>query len=55
VESTFALAGAMLTIEVKVYMVQVSYGQKPYHRRLMKPGGEGRAETGNRIRSESLD
>ena len=34
-----ALAGSFFGLEVKVYMVQVSYNQKPYRRMLMETWG----------------
>ena len=37
--SALALAGALFGIEVKVYMVRVSYDQKPYRRHLMETWG----------------
>jgi tryptophan synthase beta chain len=37
--SALALAGAFFDIEVKVYMVRVSYEQKPYRRHLMETWG----------------
>lgn len=37
--SALALAGALFDIEVKVYMVRVSYDQKPYRRHLMETWG----------------
>jgi tryptophan synthase beta chain len=37
--SSLALAGALFGIEVVVYMVKVSYGQKPYRRALMETFG----------------
>lgn len=37
--SSLALAGAMFGLEVVVYMVKVSYGQKPYRRALMETFG----------------
>lgn len=37
--SSLALAGAMFGIDVTVYMVKVSYGQKPYRRALMETFG----------------
>ncbi|NNM67243.1 MAG: TrpB-like pyridoxal phosphate-dependent enzyme [Spirochaetales bacterium] len=37
--SSLSLAGAMFGIEVKVYMVKVSYEQKPYRRMLMESWG----------------
>ena len=37
--SSLALAGALFDIQVDVYMVKVSYGQKPYRRALMETYG----------------
>lgn len=37
--SSLALAGQMFDLEVKVYMVKVSYEQKPYRRSMMKAWG----------------
>src|SRR5690242_150549 len=37
--SSLAMAGAMFGIEVKVFMVKVSYDQKPYRRALMETYG----------------
>ena len=37
--SALAFAGALFGIEVKVYMVRVSYNQKPYRRALMETYG----------------
>jgi tryptophan synthase beta chain len=37
--SSLAMAGAMFGIDVKVYMVKVSYNQKPYRRALMETYG----------------
>src|SRR4029077_18579524 len=37
--SALSLAGALFGIEVKVYMVRVSYDQKPYRRVLMETWG----------------
>ncbi len=37
--SSLAFAGALFGIEVKVYMVRVSYDQKPYRRALMETYG----------------
>jgi len=36
---SLALAGQLLGVEVRVYMVKVSYGQKPYRRSLMQTWG----------------
>ncbi|MDR0528952.1 MAG: TrpB-like pyridoxal phosphate-dependent enzyme [Zoogloeaceae bacterium] len=37
--SSLALAGQMFGLEVRVYMVKVSYGQKPYRRLMMQTWG----------------
>lgn len=37
--SSLALAGQMFGLEVKVYMVKISYTQKPYRRSMMKSWG----------------
>jgi len=37
--SAMAIAGSFFGLEVKVYMVRVSYGQKPYRRMLMEVYG----------------
>jgi len=37
--SALAMAGAMMGVEVEVYMVKVSYEQKPYRRHLMESFG----------------
>jgi tryptophan synthase beta chain len=37
--SAMSIAGAFFGLEVKVYMVKVSYGQKPYRRMLMETYG----------------
>lgn len=37
--SSLALAGQMFGLDVRVYMVKVSYGQKPYRRLLMQTWG----------------
>ncbi len=37
--SSLAMAGAMFGIEVKVFMVKISYDQKPYRRALMETYG----------------
>jgi len=41
--SALALAGAFFDLQVKVYMVRVSYEQKPYRRHLWRAGGTGGA------------
>ncbi len=60
--SSLALAGSMFGIEVRVYMVRVSYDQKPYRRAMMQTwGAEVLAspteltETGRRLRAEHPD
>lgn len=37
--SSLALAGSMFGLDVRIYMVKVSYGQKPYRRLLMQTWG----------------
>jgi tryptophan synthase beta chain len=37
--SALSMAGAIFGLEIKVYMVKVSYGQKPYRRLLMETYG----------------
>ncbi len=37
--SALAMAGALIGLEITVYMVKVSYGQKPYRRVLMETWG----------------
>ena len=37
--SSLAFAGSLFDLEVEVYMVKVSYGQKPYRRALMETYG----------------
>ncbi|MDX1398204.1 MAG: pyridoxal-phosphate dependent enzyme, partial [Oceanospirillum sp.] len=37
--SSLALAGNMFDLDVRIYMVKVSYGQKPYRRLLMQTWG----------------
>ena len=37
--SALAFAGALFGIEIKVFMVRVSYNQKPYRRALMETYG----------------
>ena len=39
--SSLAFAGSLFGIEVKVYMVKVSFNQKPYRRALMEPRKRG--------------
>jgi len=36
---SLALAGQLLGVEVRVYMVKISYGQKPYRRSMMQTWG----------------
>ena len=47
--SSMALAGQMFGLEVKVYMVKVSYNQKPYRRSMMEAWG------GKVVSSPSMD
>ena len=37
--SALALAGSLFDLEIKVYMVKISYAQKPYRRALMETWG----------------
>ena len=37
--SALALAGSLFELEIKVYMVKISYAQKPYRRALMETWG----------------
>jgi len=37
--SSMALAGKLFGLDVTVYMVKVSYGQKPYRRIMMETWG----------------
>ncbi|MCS6926594.1 MAG: TrpB-like pyridoxal phosphate-dependent enzyme [Candidatus Binatia bacterium] len=60
--SALALAGAFFEIEVKVYMVRVSYEQKPYRRHLMEtwgahvvPSPSPHTEAGRRVLAEHPD
>ncbi len=60
--SALALAGAFFDIEVKVYMVRVSYEQKPYRRHLMETWGakvlsspSKETETGRRMLTTNPD
>lgn len=60
--SALALAGQMLGLEVRVYMVKVSYHQKPYRRSMMHTWGAevlasptDRTEAGRRILSQDPD
>jgi tryptophan synthase beta chain len=57
--SALALAGTFFDIEVKVYMVRVSYEQKPYRRHLMEtwgarvlPSPSPETETGRKVLAE---
>jgi tryptophan synthase beta chain len=60
--SALALAGQLFGIEVQVYMVKVSYDQKPFRRSMMHTWGAGvlasptdRTESGRRILAEDPD
>ncbi len=60
--SSLALAGALMGIEIKVFMVRVSYEQKPYRRALMEAYGatcvaspSEETEVGRRIRERFPD
>ncbi len=60
--SSLAFAGAMFDLEVEVYMVRVSYAQKPYRRALMEtygarcvPSPSDRTEAGRRFLAEDPD
>jgi tryptophan synthase beta chain len=60
--SSLAFAGSLFGIEVKVYMVKVSYQQKPYRRALMETYGatciaspSGETESGRAILREHPD
>ena len=60
--SSMALAGAFFDIEVQVYMVKVSYQQKPYRRSLMESFGANcyaspsdRTQTGRAILEQDSD
>lgn len=60
--SSLALAGQMLGLEVRVYMVRVSYEQKPYRRAMMETWGaevlaspSELTEAGRRLRAENPD
>jgi tryptophan synthase beta chain len=59
---SLALAGGMFGIEVRVYMVKVSYGQKPYRRSMMQTWGAevfasptNMTESGRKILAEDAD
>ena len=47
--SSMCFAGSLFRLEVKVYMVKVSYGQKPYRRMMMETWG------GSVVASPSMD
>jgi tryptophan synthase beta chain len=58
--SSLAYAGALFGLEVQVYMVRVSYDQKPYRRALMEcygasvfPSPSDRTDSGRAIRARS--
>ena len=60
--SSLALAGALFDIEVDVYMVKVSFQQKPYRRALMEsygarcvPSPSDETEIGRKILAENPD
>ncbi len=60
--SSLALAGRMFDLEVRVYMVKVSYEQKPYRRSMMKvwgaevfPSPTDRTEAGRKVLAEHPD
>ncbi len=60
--SALALAGTFFNIEVKVYMVRVSYEQKPYRRHLMEtwgaqvvPSPSSETESGRRVLADQPD
>jgi tryptophan synthase beta chain len=60
--SSLALAGQMFGLEVRVYMVKVSYEQKPYRRLMMQTWGaevfaspSELTETGRKARAEHPD
>ncbi len=60
--SALSLAGKLLGIEITVYMVRVSYEQKPYRRIAMEtwganvyPSPSNRTESGKKILSENPD
>ena len=60
--SALAFAGALFGIEIKVFMVRVSYDQKPYRRALMEtygasciPSPSDQTNTGRGILSEKPD
>jgi len=60
--SALALAGALMGIEITVYMVRVSYDQKPYRRIMMEtwgaqvyPSPSDKTEAGRKILAEHPD
>ncbi len=60
--SSISFAGQMFGLEVRVYMVKVSYGQKPYRRLMMQTWGaevfaspSELTETGRRLLSQDPD
>lgn len=60
--SALALAGALMGIEITVYMVRVSYEQKPYRRVMMEtwgakvyPSPSDKTEAGRKILKENPD
>jgi len=60
--SALALAGTFFDLEVKVYMVRVSYDQKPYRRHMMEtwgatvlPSPSPATEVGRRVLAEHPD
>ena len=60
--SSLAMVGQMLGLEIRVYMVRVSYEQKPFRRSLMQTWGaeviaspSDRTEAGRRILAQDAD
>jgi tryptophan synthase beta chain len=60
--SALALAGTFFDLEIKVYMVRVSYDQKPYRRHMMEtwgakvlPSPSPETEVGRRVLAEHPD
>lgn len=60
--SALALAGTFFDLDIKVYMVRVSYEQKPYRRHLMEtwgaqvvPSPSPQTESGRRVLAEHPD
>ncbi len=60
--SALSLAGALMGVKVRVYMVRISYLQKPYRRTVMKlygaevyPSPSNMTETGRRLLAENPD